>query len=256
MKKTPYVFAYEQNIAWAPLTQKDSEGRAWIKILGKDPETFARAALIKYEEGFRSKRALSTVYSDTVFLSGRLKYGDKACKRGTYIYRPSGVEYGPIEAVEETTRFVITGGRGDRCSKEPIFVDDIDGDSLPWQPALGGARLGKTLRADKEARTILVYQLTMKPITHYSDESIVHHGDEECFVIEGESVDYLGDIECFVKWGPGTYLYRPPNNRHGNSVLYGNPNKFLVKFYDVDVASVHMPPFDLVKGIPPPSFEE
>ena len=124
MKLTPGYLVLERSVLWTPLEIEGATGKAWIKIFGKDPDTQATAALVKYEKGFRSPASVSKVYSDTLFLSGKMCGDGRTYTKSSYIYRPPGVIIGPMVAEDETVRLVITGGLGDMCSDVPVFVQD------------------------------------------------------------------------------------------------------------------------------------
>ena len=200
-------------------------------------------------------KATSKVYSDAIFISGKMRLGDKTCHKGTYYYRPSGVEYGPTVAEEETVKFVITGGVGDKCSKVPIFVNDVESEEIPWKiddvQNLEG-RMFKRLRTNRDAGCQVIYQVTSRPTVNIPNEVGGHPDVEEVYVLEGEFTDYYEENEAWLISGAGTYVYRPPLSRHGQSVLARIPAKFFVKFYHPDLFERRNP----VKGIPPASFEE
>ena len=75
MKVVPGI-VYEENLLWLPqAAAKHSEGHAWLKVFGRDPETGAAAALIRYEAGYRALPITSTVYSDSLCIGGGLVDG-------------------------------------------------------------------------------------------------------------------------------------------------------------------------------------
>src|SRR5690348_17759496 len=45
----------------------------------------------------------------------------------------------PIEAEEETIRFVIAGGRGEAGAEEPVFITNVEGEPEKWEPSELGA---------------------------------------------------------------------------------------------------------------------
>src|ERR1700730_11383309 len=143
---------YSPNFKWMRLDVKNSEGKAWIKVLAKDPDNGASAALIKYDAGFSMAKATSTVFTDCLFLEGNMTLGDLPCRRLTYYYRPSGVEYGPIKVEQDVTRLVISGGAGESASDAPIFIEDVEGNEPHWEASpQGPSRSEKILRTDEKA---------------------------------------------------------------------------------------------------------
>ena len=108
MKVLPGI-VYEENLLWVPYNANHTSGHAWVKILGKDQETGAAAALIKYEAGYKAPKAVSTVSSDALYIQGALVDGNKTHTNLTYEYRPPGTSFGPLEAKEDTVKFAFMG---------------------------------------------------------------------------------------------------------------------------------------------------
>lgn len=236
MKRTPYALTYAPNYKWAPLAIDNSVGKAWIKILGKDHENGATAALVKYDAGFSMPKAVSSVFSDSIVIEGKMTQGERVCRRLSYYYRPAGVEYGPIFADEDTIRFVTTGGLGEIGSEIPVFIDNVEGNSPAWEPSeRSTAWSEKTLRVDKKANCLITYQLANAFTIFLGGRKWVHPAVEEAYCIEGTGWDYCGEVETFVKLLPGTYIYRPPNETfHGNATTIEVPRRIFVKYYDAD----------------------
>ena len=237
MKVTPYALTYAPNYKWAKLDVKNSEGKAWIKVLGKDPENGATAALVKYDAGFTMKKAKTSVFSDSIVVEGRMTLEGKTCRRLAYYYRPAGSEYGPIRAEEDTTRFVITGGRGEAGSSEPLFIEDVEGNTPGWlKSERGGAWAEKHLRIDRKSNCLITYQLAHTFTIFNSGKKWVHPAIEEAYCFEGAGYDYVGEVDNFVMLLPGTYIYRPPNETfHGTACTFQTPRRILVKYYDADI---------------------
>lgn len=236
MKKTPYALTYAPNFKWARLTVPNSSGQAWIKVLGKDDETGAKAALVKYDRGFTMEKGVSEVFSDCIVIEGEMSLGDKLLKKRGYYYRPAGAERGRIEALEDTTRFVITGGRGEAASNEPVFIDNVEGNSPEWETSERSTSWNeKTLRVDKKANCLITYQLANHYTVFLPGRKWVHPAVEEAYCIEGTGWDYVGEAETMVKLLPGTYIYRPPNETfHGNATTIDVPRRIFVKYYDAN----------------------
>jgi ChrR Cupin-like domain len=254
VKITPGI-VYEENILWSRLNVDDTEGHAWFKILAKDPDTGATTALVRYEAGYKAPKAESEVYSDNLFLSGGLTDGTRSFGKYTYLYRPSGTSYGPIKVREDTTKFVITGGKGEKSSGKSLFVQNID--TGPWDPAPykgpGHPGMSRTLRVDKKANCSIGWRVNPRPWQSYPNKTVVHEFVEEVFVVEGENVDYYGDIESWVYWRPGMYMHRPPYRaRHGHTFKYKVPFKVFVKHHSTHPSEPH----DAVEGIPAPTLAQ
>lgn len=236
MKRTPYALTYAPNFKWAKLAVPNSKGQAWIKILGKDEENGAKAALVKYDRGFTQEAGTSEVFSDSIIVEGNMRLGDQECGKLSYWYRPAGHEYGPIKCHEDTTRFVITGGRAEEGSETPVFMETVEGEDPPWEPSeRSTAWSEKTLRIDEKANCLITYQLANMFTMFLPGRKWVHPAVEEAYCIEGAGWDYVGEAETFVKLRPGTYIYRPPNETyHGTATTFEVPRRIFVKYYDAD----------------------
>lgn len=236
MKKTPYALTYAPNYKWAQLKVDVARGQSWIKILGKDHETGATAALVKYNRGFTLDKGTSDVFSDSIVVEGRMTLDGQACDRLSYWYRPAGTTYGPIVAEEDTTRFVITGGRGEEASDTPVFIDNVEGEDPAWEPSERSAAWSeKTLRVDEKANYLITYQLANMFTMFLPGRKWVHPAIEEAYCIEGAGWDYVGEVETFVKLLPGTYIHRPPNETfHGTATTIEVPRRIFVKYYDAE----------------------
>lgn len=159
MKRIPYALTYTPNFKWAPLQVPNSDGKAWIKILGKDVETGATAALVKYDAGFRQSGSTSEVFSHSIVVDGRLTLDGMACNRLSYWYRPVGTTYGAIKAEWDVTRFVITGGRGEIGSAGPVFIDSVEANLPAWEPSeRSSAWSEKTPVIDERANCLITHQ--------------------------------------------------------------------------------------------------
>ena len=236
LKRTPYALTYAPNYKWAPLAIKGSSGKAWIKILGKDPDNGATAALVRYDVGFTAPAGVAASFSDSIVVKGHMTMGGRDCRRLSYYYRPAGAEYGPIRALTQTTRFVITGGVGEAHDETPVVIDNIEGNSPEWEPSERSAAWSeKTLRVDRKANCLITYQLANMFTMFLPGKKWVHPAIEEAYCFEGEGWDYVGEVETFVRLRPGTYIYRPPNETwHGTATTIKVPRRIFVKYYDCD----------------------
>ena len=246
MKRTPEI-VYEENILWMPYLAKHTEGLAWLKVLALDHETGAAAALIKYEAGYRAPKTRSTVYSDSIFIGGELVVGGTTFKNGSYHYRPAGVVYGPLEAKRETLRFVITGGRGEKASRTPVVIEDVN--SGPWDahPYLASVMQFRRLRQDRVANYTVDWQVHSKPVLVRENTIVGHDHVMEVFCVDGENLDYNGDVEGFVTWRRGMYIHRSPfRSRDGNSVKTGGHLRLFVKSHSLEPYK----PLEVVQGLP------
>lgn len=256
MKKCPYALTYAPNFKWAMLTVPNQKGRAWIKILGKDPENGATAALVRYDRGFSLPASTSPVFSDSIVVDGSMSLGGEHCGRLAYWYRPAGAEYGPIETYEGVTRFVITGGRGEEGSDEPLFIGNVEEDDPPWLPSeRSSAWQEKNLRIDEKANCLITYQWAQMFTMFLPGKKWVHPSIEEAYCIDGAGWDYVGEIETWVKLRPGTYIYRPPNETfHGTATTIEVPRRIIVKYYDADPSRKFER--SIVEDIQPATIEE
>jgi len=246
LKRTPEI-VYEENFLWRPYQQEHTGGHAWLKVLAMDHETGASAALIKYEAGYKAPRGVSSVCSDSLFISGELTDGNKLCRNGTYSYRPPRTGFGPIEARQDSLRFVITGGREERCSRVPVFIQDVN--SGPWDahPYLANVMQLRRLRQDKEAGCTIDWQVHSKVILARENTIVGHDHVMEVFCVEGENVDFNGDVEGFVIWRRGMYIHRSPfRSRDGHSVKTGGHLKLLVKSHSLEPYK----PLEVTHGLP------
>jgi Domain of unknown function (DUF4437) len=236
VKTTPYALTYAPNFKWAPLKVAGADGKAWIKILGKDTDSGATAALVKYDAGFTLDRGVAETFSDSIVVEGRMTIDGRACNRLSYYYRPAGTEYGPVKVEEDTTRFVITGGLGEAGSTTPVVIDSVEGNSPEWEPSeRSSAWSEKTLRIDEVANCLITYQSANMFTMFLTGRQWVHPAVEEAYCIDGAGWDYVGEVETFVKLLPGTYIYRPPNETfHGTATTFEVPRRIFVKYYDAD----------------------
>ena len=235
MKLLPSYLVHEESVAWTPIEIAGTTGNTWIKIFGRDPETQATAALIKYEKGCRIGESVSKVYSDTLYLSGKMSGDGKTFNKNSYAYRPAGTKSGPLVAEEETVKLLITGGIDEICSDAPVFIQDCVA-AIEKGSHMGNDWSKLTLRVDKEAECVLVYQICHKAGVFNPGETWVHPHIEEAYFTEchGSSLDYLGEIEGHVAYTSPCYLYRPPGSRHGNAQYC--PSTILCKYYSTELA--------------------
>ena len=261
MKIVPYSITNASNFKWARFDVKGSEGKAWIKIFAKDPENGAAAALVKFDAGFTAPKAISTVFSDTIVVEGEMQLGDKVCRKHSYYYRPEGAEYGPIKVQQDTTRFVITGGRGEKSSGVQVFIQNVEGNSPPWAKFDNpGAReeppwQEKILRTDLKANVVVQWNLSLSFHTYATGKQWVHPATEEAFCLEGEGYDYCGEAETYAQYLPGSYIYRPAGETfHGGPITYKTPRRLFVKYYDANPKTKFTRKIE--KDILPPVFPE
>lgn len=243
-RRTNRSFLYTDRMRWEPLEVPDSQGRAWTKTLSKDEETGARTMLIKYDPGFRQKKAGSTWPADIYVLEGEMKVGNRLYQPHTFHYRPASVQYGPTESPKGCTRIVFTADSKDKSSEEEVFIQDVQ--QMDWGVSYAdptGQRLGlKTLRRDPIANISILVHSAFGPIVAVDNQYHVHDHVEEVFILEGDFEDYLGEVDGHCSWLPGLYVCRPPNESpHGDSRFYKTPVRILIrrgwagegaKFYD------------------------
>jgi quercetin dioxygenase-like cupin family protein len=261
LKIVPYSITNASNFKWARFDVKGSEGKAWIKIFAKDPDTGAAAALVKFDAGFTAPKATSSVFSDTIVVEGAMRLGGKSCGKFTYFYRPAGVEYGPIKVEQDTSRFVITGGRGEKSSDKPVFIQNVEGESPPWsefdnpQSRESPPWQEKILRTDRKANVVVQWNLSLSFHTYVTGKQWVHPATEEAYCLEGEGYDYCGEAETYAQYLPGSYIYRPAGKTfHGGPITYKTPRRLFVKYYDANPAEKFARKTE--KDILPPSFPE
>ena len=251
MKLTPSYLVVAGSVQWYPLEIEGATGRAWIKVLGRDPQTRASAALVKYEKGFKAPASTARVYSDNLFLSGKLSEGSLDFGKYGYYYRPPGTAIGPITAHEETVRFVITGGINEKCSKTAVYIEDCE-KAATEESYMGDAWAIKRLRFDDEADCVLLFQICFK--TGIVDEgwTWVHPHIEEAYFLEHgaePTLDWLEEINGYIRYDSPCYLYRPVNSRHGSA--HYAPCKLFVKYYSTDFPKDIFDRRDMVQSTPP-----
>ena len=256
MKVTPGYLVLEKSVVWNPMATEGAIGKSWIKVFGRDPGTGATAALVKYEKGYTASEAVSQVYSDTLCISGKMKVGDKTFTKSSYGYRPAGVKYGPYSADEETVMLVITGGTGEKSSREALFVQDCHA-TTGGNSHMGSDWSKLTLRVDEEANCTLVYQICHKAGIFNPGQTWIHPHYEEAYFVEchGPTHDYLGEVLGHVVYDQPCYLFRPPNSRHGNAQY--SPSIIFCKYYSTDLGPDKI--FDLrdkTSKIPQPELIE
>ncbi len=233
-KKGVRGVAYTHLMRWEQFDVPDSDGRAWIKTLSKDEETGESTALVRFDPGFQQKKTTSKWPVDMYVLEGSMQSGSASYQKSTFEYRPPGVEFGPIESPEGVTRLVF---RGDpkRCSKEPVFLQDIR--SNRWSPAYddpkgdGKSRGFRPLRKDAEGNFSVFMMATFQGGWRaVPDKAHIHDHIEEAYVIEGEQEDYLGEVNGHVVWVPGFYVCREPyESPHGDVVVLRTPVILMVR---------------------------
>lgn len=251
MKLTPAYLVLERSVHWYPLEIKGATGKAWIKVLGRDPQTQASAALVKYEKGFKAPATTAKVYSDTLYLSGKLSEGNTDFGKYGYYYRPPGTEIGATIAHEETVKFIITGGINEKCSKTPVYIADCE-KAATEESYMGDAWAIKRLRFDDEADCCLLFQICFK--TGIVDEgwTWVHPHIEEAYFLEHgpePTLDWLEEVNGYIRYDSPCYLYRPVNSRHGSA--HYAPCKLFVKYYSTDFPKDIFDRRDMVKSTPP-----
>ena len=235
-RRTDRTTLHTSEMRWEPLEIKGSQGMAWIKTLAKDVETGARTALIKFDPGFGQDKAVGQWPVDMYVLEGEMQYGDLRFQKGTYHYRPAGVEYGPITCLKGAIRLVFTADSRDedRSEREPVFIQDVN--QMPWVPSFGDPGTGeqrrlRVLRVDQKADYSLFINYHL-PANAFR-EGLVHiHTtySEEVFVIEGSEEQYSGDIDGHVNWNPWTYTCRAPNEGlHGDGQVKQGPCALLIR---------------------------
>jgi hypothetical protein len=185
------------------------------------------------------QKGASDVFSDAIVVEGKMSMGDKLLQKYSYYYRPKGGEYGAIEALEETTRFVITGDAGVAGDDTPVFIENVEGETPEWETSeRSSAWNEKTLRIDRKTNCLITYQLANHFTIFMPGKRWVHPAVEEAYCMEGTGWDYVGEAETMVKLLPGTYIYRPPNETyHGNATTIEVPRRIFVKYYDAEFTS-------------------
>ena len=251
MKLTPAYLVVENSIQWYPLKIEGATGKSWIKVLGRDPQTQATAALVKYEKDFTAPATTAHVYSDNLYLSGNLSEGKQSFGKYGYYYRPAGTPIGAINAQEETIKFVITGGNGEKHSKTPVVIEDCE-KAATEASYMGDAWAIKRLRFDEEADCVLLFQICFKTGIVDEGHTWVHPHIEEAYFLEHgkePTLDWLEEVNGYVRYDAPCYLYRPVNSRHGSA--HYAPCKLFVKYYSTDFPQDIFDRRDMVKSTPP-----
>lgn len=256
MKLTPSYLVVENSVQWHPLKVEGATGKAWIKVFGRDPATKATAALIRYEKGFTAPATTAQVYSDTLFLSGKLTEGNLNFGKYGYYYRPPGTAIGAVTALEDTVKFVITGGHGEKCDKTPVIIEDCE-KAATEASYMGDAWAIKKLRWDKEADCVLLFQICFK--TGIVDEgwTWTHPHLEEAYFLEHgpePTLDWLEEVGGYVRYDAPCYLYRQTGSRHGSA--HYAPCKLFVKYYSTDFPDAIFDRRNMVQSTPPGQITE
>ena len=262
VKRTNQTFVYTHLMRWEPLEIDGGEGPAWIKTLAKDEETGARTVLLRFGQGYRQKETVSKASADIYVLEGEMQSGDRNYGQDTYHYRPPGTKIGPISCVSGITRLMFTGGPGDKCSPEELFIPDVK--EVPWAEDYVDSALSKSdmkvLRQDKESNvTLLIHGHWQVGGRALPGQGHIHDQWEESYIIIGENEDYLGDIDGHIYWVPGTYLCRQPNtSMHGDTLKHSIPFYTITRrfYYEDMVKFLQTNPHLTVSDIPPITFTE
>ncbi len=224
---------YSHLLRWEPLTVANSEGRAWIKTLGKDEETGARTALVKFDAGFKQQATVSTWPADIYVLEGAMQSGGYAYEPGSFHYRPGGMSFGPTESKRGCVRLIMTADSKTESSDEEVFIENTA--EVPYGKSYvdpTGLVAGiKDLRQDKVAGySILIHTMFTHAERVQAGQMHVHDHHEEAFVLEGEWEDYLHDVESHIYWMPGMFMCRAPGeSRHGDSLALKVPKTTIVR---------------------------
>ncbi len=236
---------YSHLLRWEPLPVQNSEGRAWIKTLGKDEETGARTCLVRFDPGFKQQAATAVWPSDVYVLEGSLSDGEHTYQPGSFHYRPSGVRYGPVTSKTGCIRLIMTADSKTKSSKDGVFIEDTR--SMPYKKSYidpTGLIAGvKDLRQDPvSGYSILIHTQFQHAERTQAGQMHIHDHHEEAFVLEGEWEDYLYDVESHIYWLPGAFVCRPAGySKHGDSLALKVPKTTIVrrqwvgqtdKFYD------------------------
>lgn len=214
-----------------PFSLKDATGKAWVKILGWDPDTGAESLVYRLEPGWSIPRFENTVSEDLVVWEGELQVGDQTLGKYGYAYRPISSTTGPCASPRGATIVSFCRGPGDtRGSMVPIPA--LNDESRPWLalPNYPG-RLWKPLRADEE--TLDVYRLFRTPAGHRSEEIKSEYGlggIEELMTLEGLSSYW------YEAW-PGQVI--PMTNRAGRYVYHGIADHGRTKYTEDGVVFKH-----------------
>lgn len=252
MKLTPSYLVVENSIQWYPLAIPGATGKAWIKVFGRDPQTQATGALVKYEKGFKAPATTAKVGSDELFVSGKLSEGAVDFGKYGYAYRPPGSAIGAITAHEETVKFIYTNGIGEKCSSTPVYVADCE-KAATEASYMGDAWAIKKLRWDEEADCVLLFQICFKTGIVDEGHTWVHPHIEECYFLEHgkePTLDWLEEVNGYVRYDAPCYLYRPVNSRHGSA--HYAPSKLFVKYHSTDFPKDIFDRRDIVEHAPRP----
>jgi hypothetical protein len=220
---------------WEPLAVENSEGRAWIKTLAKDPEDGSKTAMIKFDAGFKQAETTSDLAVDMYVLEGGMRCGDLTFVEDSFHYRPAGTRFGPIDCREGCTRLVFSVGRGRTSPSEPVFIQDVK--QMPWSSASPDgapqARNGqKTMRQDQDGGILMRSSVTWElGARGYEGLLKLHDYQEEAYLVEGAIWKYFDRIDGHMRGTAGTYDCRAPHESwHGDTLITEVPARFVVRY--------------------------
>ncbi len=97
-----------EELPWEPI---EGLPGLYIKVLSRDPETGAFAALVKFEKGAHEDVHTHRSDHDVIVLEGYLIDGEgRKLGKGTYLFAPAGVKHGPFDAPEGCILFAYFNG--------------------------------------------------------------------------------------------------------------------------------------------------
>jgi hypothetical protein len=213
----------------APFVAKGARGRAWVKVLSRDPETESESLMYRLDAGWSADSIENTVYENLLVLDGELEVGGTTLRKLSYAYRPEGHRSGPLSTQAGATVIAYAGFRGELAS--PIPVPCVDTEAMDWADEGASKEVSvKMLRGDEE--NLDVYYLTRVRPPNEADHVSYHDAPEEAFFIEGRSLNYDGHTRGRHVNRPGTYVHRGAWSPHGMQVITEQALVFKHDYFD------------------------
>jgi hypothetical protein len=239
VKLVPEAVVHADDLAWrpwegdrkAPFVAEGVQGRAWVKVLSRDPETGAESLLYRLDRGWSASHIESTVYENLVVVDGEVEAGGVTLRRHAYSYRPEGHRIDGVSSPTGATVIAYAGAPGELSS--PTAVPRVDVDSMAWSVypvPLPNARYElKMLRGDEENLDMFFLMRSARGLQ--SHHVSAHDAPEEGFFLAGRTEFYDGVTEGRLIATKGTYIHRGPWSKHGHLDIVEDQTIFVHDYF-------------------------
>lgn len=219
-------FIQAQCLPWQRIGLGLARPDAEYKLLSRDPDTGACAALMRYAPGW-SREGPEHILADEEFyvLEGDLQMDERVYRADCYGFLPAGWTRNRMRSdkgcvllafYSAEPRLVGSPGNGS-AEASPCAVPWLDAAAMPWDMTLNDPRLKhlgisrKNLRTDPETgeRTFLSLILPQAAPEGGKGPREIHPVVEEAYMIAGSLTGPQGTMY------PGAYFWRPPGIAHG-----------------------------------------